>query len=91
MRPILGLLPRGAAWDLLTDLNAGCCALPSDRSAGAAFLATCYDAFLRKSPPPGVPRLDQIAGYERRALCGRLASLLDSVREDAPSVPSDRS
>lgn len=88
-RPILGLLPRGAAWDLLGELDAGCCALPSDSASGAPYLSACFDAFKKGTSPPGLPHLDKIARFERRELCGRLAALLDSVLEDAPRIAAD--
>ena len=84
-RPILGLLPHGAAWDLLTGLQAGCCALPSDPQSGAAYLGRCYDAFRRGVDPPGLPPAGEIQRFERRVLTKRLADLLDEVLQEDPA------
>ena len=78
-RPILGLVPRGAAWDLIDQLGAGGCALPSDPQAGAAQLAVFYDAYRAgANPDPGVDPA-AIRAFERRALTARLAILLDEA------------
>jgi glycosyltransferase involved in cell wall biosynthesis len=82
-RPILGLLPRGAAWDLLERLRAGCCCLPSDPPSGARFLARLYDAYRQGVSPPELPRRDEIACFERRVLAERLAAVLDGLLEQS--------
>jgi glycosyltransferase involved in cell wall biosynthesis len=78
-RPILGLLPHGAAWDLLTRLQAGCCCLPSDPPSGGSYLARCYDAFCRAEDPHDLPRFEEIERFERRLLAEKLAGVLDGV------------
>ena len=82
-RPILGLLPRGAAWDFLSRLGAGCCCAPSDPASGAAFLASCYDAYRSSRTPPGLPPVEAVRPFERRALTERLAGLLDDVLQES--------
>ncbi len=92
-RPILGLLPRGAAWDLITELGAGHCALPSEPGAGGTLLASLFDAYKTGHPDPPARIPDPICRFERRILAGRLSALLDDVlretqgRSPNPAVP----
>jgi glycosyltransferase involved in cell wall biosynthesis len=81
-RPILALVPRGAAWDLVTRLGAGSCALPSDPRAAAAQIALLYDAYLSGGGwnPPVAP--SRVAPFERRALTARLAGVLAEVEAE---------
>ncbi|MBD3163053.1 MAG: glycosyltransferase [Candidatus Eisenbacteria bacterium] len=91
-RPILGLVPRGAAWDLIASLGAGACALPSDPEAGSVALARFYDRYRAgESPRSGADR-SAVARFERRRLAGRLAALLDevSLRPASASPPPSR-
>jgi glycosyltransferase involved in cell wall biosynthesis len=83
-RPILGLVPHGAAWDLITRLGAGRCALPTDPESGARILAEFWDRFEagRLGDPPESPQ-SEIAKFERRALAGRFAELLDETLRSA--------
>ncbi len=82
-RPILGLVPHGAAWDLITRLAAGACALPSDPSGGAAALAAIYDAWRRGDAVGSGADPIAIRAFERRALTARLAALLHEVDAEA--------
>lgn len=96
-RPILGLLPRGAAWDLIEKLRAGQCTLPSDPGSGGGILANLFDA-AKSGPQEGAGDLPAtVRSFDRRALAGRLSDLLDEVlreregpspRTEAPSVRS---
>jgi glycosyltransferase involved in cell wall biosynthesis len=95
-RPILGLVPHGAAWDLISRLDAGLCALPSDPRAGGAHLAGFYDAYRAAAaagpPSAGAPWAGpssvrpEVSCYERRVLAAQLSDLLDEVlREKHPA------
>ena len=82
-RPILGLLPRGAAWDLITETRSGFCALPSDPVGAAAHLVRLFGAYRAGEAPP-LPVDDRfLQGFERRALAKRLSDLLDEVAAEA--------
>jgi glycosyltransferase involved in cell wall biosynthesis len=84
-RPILGLVPRGAAWDLITGLRAGHCALPSDPEAGARVMAEAWDRFDAGAPVPPRPTVPgpEVAGFERRVLARRFAELLEETADAA--------
>jgi glycosyltransferase involved in cell wall biosynthesis len=78
-RPILALVPPGAAWDMISRFGAGECALPSDPGSAAARLAVLYDAYReggggRSSVDPAL-----IRQFDRRALAARLAGVLDDA------------
>ncbi|MDM7917504.1 MAG: glycosyltransferase, partial [Candidatus Eisenbacteria bacterium] len=78
-RPVFGLVPRGAAWELLEETRAGRAALPSSPRDGAAILAGLYDRWSAGEtlePPSDRAR---IASFERRPLTARLAALLDDL------------
>ncbi|MFH1143125.1 MAG: glycosyltransferase [Candidatus Eisenbacteria bacterium] len=74
-RPILGLVPRGAAWNLIERLGAGRCCLPGDAEGCAALLAGYFSAFERGDPEGGACPED-LGMFERRALTHRLAGFL---------------
>jgi glycosyltransferase involved in cell wall biosynthesis len=78
-RPILGIVPRGAAWDLITRLGAGSCALPSDPVGGAGALTALYDAWRRGDEARSHADPIEVRAFERRSLTGRLAALLDEA------------
>lgn len=75
-RPILGLLPPGAAWNLIARLRAGGCCRPGDAEGIARTLA----AYLRQydeGGPAGTSISDEeLLTFERTALARRLASLI---------------
>lgn len=80
-RPILGLLPRGAAWDLVEQHRAGTCCRTEDRAAVAAALAGYFGAFERGGVPPTGLTADELAPYERRALAQQMAGHFDRLAE----------
>jgi glycosyltransferase involved in cell wall biosynthesis len=86
-RPIFGLLPKGAASDLLDRLQAGEWALPSEPRAGAAILARRFDSYqlgkqeVREKIDPAV------AQFERRQLATQLAGLLEEAAEERFAQP----
>lgn len=78
-RPILALVPRGAAWDLITRFDAGRCALPSDPQNGAEFLAGSYDSYVAGEQQASARDPEEMGRFERRHLAHRMAELLDQV------------
>lgn len=90
-RPILGLLPHGAAWRLVSSLQAGRCCPIDDTGACADALEAFDDAYLAGGPPPTAIDPDRLAAFERRALTGQLADLLGevsrSVTDPRKSIP----
>ena len=78
-RPILGLLPRGAAWDLISRLRAGSCCRTGDEESVSRELARYFAAFERGGPAG--TGLDEavLNVFERRSLTRRLASLFESM------------
>jgi glycosyltransferase involved in cell wall biosynthesis len=78
-RPILALVPRGAAWHLVAQLDAGRCCRTEDHAACAAALADFYQAFKRGGLVPTHLSDDTLAPFERRALAGRWANTLDQL------------
>jgi glycosyltransferase involved in cell wall biosynthesis len=85
-RPILGLLPPGAAWDLIASLGAGICCRTGDREACASALERFFSDWRRGGPAETGLGGDTLGRFERRALTRRLASLLDRLGN--PQVPS---
>jgi glycosyltransferase involved in cell wall biosynthesis len=82
-RPILALVPRGAASELVESLHAGLCARPGDPAAGASQLEKLYEASRGAAPAGLVADPDLVRRFERRALTARLAALLDEL----PNLP----
>lgn len=78
-RPILALVPRGAAWDLITRLGAGECAAPSDAKAGATKLAAFYDSWRAGADLSSQVSSRDLLAFDRRSLTRRLAELLDEA------------
>jgi len=75
-RPILGLLPPGAAWKLIEDLRAGRCCRTGDAEGCAEALAGSYDDWRAGRWGP-TPLSDAVlAPYERRALARRFVDLV---------------
>ena len=81
-KPIIALVPPGAAADLLAEAGAGAVVDPDDEVAIADLLVRTYNAWcagrLQAHPDPNVVRR-----YERRRLTQRLASLFDALCESA--------
>lgn len=77
-RPILGLVPPGAAATLLHEAQAGSIVPPDDVQTIAQALVTLYADWhagrLHVSPDPAV-----VARHDRRLQAGQLAALLDEV------------
>jgi len=75
-RPILGLLPPGAAWRMIEDLEAGKCFRPADYKGVARELGRHYERFVcGEAPLPGASR-GPLAGHERRVLARRWVETL---------------
>ena len=78
-RPILGLLPSGAAWRLIEELEAGWCCRTGDAAGAARILAERFASFERgEVPDTGLSRA-ALAPFERRALAGELAEALGGL------------
>ncbi len=82
-RPILGLLPEGAAWNLITSLGAGRCCRVDDREGCARALGELFQGFERGLPPDSGVERERILPFERRQTARRLANLLNSCLSDA--------
>lgn len=78
-RPILGLLPEGAAWRLIRELDVGWCCHTGDAPAAARILAARFEAFERGEPATTGLSSEALAPFERRALTRRLAGELDRL------------
>ena len=75
-RPILAVMPEGEIATLVRDSGAGAHFLPDDIVGIASWLR---DRLLQAAPPPSAGDGCQIARFERRALTGELAMLLDEL------------
>ncbi|RMH01178.1 MAG: glycosyltransferase [Chloroflexi bacterium] len=79
-KPILALVPPGAAADLLNEVGVGYIVPPDDPDAIAKAIADLYSAWqhgrLTVSPDQAV-----VARYDRRRLAGQLAKILDDISE----------
>jgi len=75
-RPILALLPQGAMQDLLRDVGRAAIFAPTD-SAGIQKQLAHWLVQWRAGGLPSAT--DDYQAYERRALCKRLATVLDEV------------
>ncbi len=78
-RPILALLPPGAAWNLITRLQAGRCCRTGDSRA----VAEALGAYLREFERGGIASTglagDDLLAFERHTLARRLASLIEPL------------
>ena len=77
LKPILGLVPDGAARDLITELEAGYMAMPEDVDEIAATLKTIYKDYQNGS----LRRCTQekASQFDRKVLAEQLATVLVSV------------
>lgn len=82
-RPILGLLPRGAAWNLITNLGAGRCCATEDAETVAQVLGDYVEAFRQGGPPPTGLSPETLHGFERGVLAQRLANVLEQLADRA--------
>lgn len=78
-RPVLAVVPRGAAWNLVTGLRAGIAATPSDPAGIAEGLAELFERYLQGLLEPICRPGEGIERYERRRLAADLARILDEV------------
>ena len=78
-RPILALLPDGAAARLVRSLNAGVVAPPSDAEKIAAAIEQYFTHHKSGTPCGGVSDRSLLAPFERPALAKKLASVLDEA------------
>jgi len=80
-RPILGLLPPGAAWRLLDELGAGRCCRTGDIERAARMMGEYLDEFERGGPAATALSNQDLARFERRTLTHRLGELLRAAVE----------
>jgi glycosyltransferase involved in cell wall biosynthesis len=84
--PILGLVPPGAAADLLREARVGRLAPPDDEAAIAAALSALFADWqsgrLAATPDPAV-----VARYNRREQARRLAAILDELAVSSSPLP----
>lgn len=76
-KPILGLVPEGAARDALIAYGASYLAQPDDPSAIADQLKAIYDAWTTKQLP--VPAHSSVTRFDRKRLTYELGHLLDDI------------
>ena len=83
-RPILALVPlKGAAADLVRRTRTGIICDWSDTAAVERGIAELYDRWTRGSMTLN-PNLGEIRKYERKALAGKLAGILDELAAGMP-------
>ncbi|MFT4605965.1 MAG: glycosyltransferase involved in cell wall biosynthesis [Rhodothermales bacterium] len=75
--PILGIVPKGAAREMLEAYGASWVAHPDEPEAIYETLVRILEAWEKGSLPKPDPAF--VAGYDRRALTGKLADVLDRV------------
>ena len=78
-RPVLGLIPPGAAWDLITELGIGICCRTGNTEAVADALGTYYDAFEQGGVPPTNVPDEVLSRYERRTLTAEMTAIFNSL------------
>lgn len=83
-KPVLACVPEGAARQVLEKSGAAVFADPDDVEEIAARLRTLFD--LRKNDRLPIPSFEYVSQFERKALTGRLATLLAAVLEPGPPV-----
>lgn len=76
-KPILGLVPEGAAQEVLERYEASEIVAPDDPEAISAVLESLYERWRTKSLP--VPDEDYAATFDQSRLAGRLAKVLHST------------
>jgi glycosyltransferase involved in cell wall biosynthesis len=86
-RPILGLLPHGAAWRLIEELGAGRCCRTGEASEAASLLDEFYKRFSENRLEPTPLDRQALERFERRSLAGELAAELETIirGRDGPS------
>lgn len=81
-RPILGLLPHGAAWRLIEESHAGRCCRTEDVAGASRLLGEFLAEFARGGPPSTALAPQDLERFERRALTRRLAGMLTALVGD---------
>ncbi len=76
-RPILALVPRGAAWNLITRLQAGTCCATNDGEACARALAAYFEAYTAGRLSQTATADASLHPFERRTLARRFVELLE--------------
>ncbi len=85
-RPILGLVPSGAAADLIRETGAGVVADPDDRQAIKQTIVDLYDRFLTGRRTTAADA-DFLRRFENKRLTGDLAGIFDHLYDRLP--PAD--
>lgn len=77
-RPVLALVPPGAAWSLIERLGAGRCCRTGDAEGCAAALADFHDAYRAGRLGETGLGAEDLAPFERGALARRFTELLET-------------
>jgi hypothetical protein len=76
-RPILALVPPGAAWSLITRMQAGSCCRTDDHEACAQALGAYYESYAAGRLCATAVTDAQLHMFERRALARRFVELIE--------------
>ncbi|MCX5800935.1 MAG: glycosyltransferase family 4 protein [Candidatus Eisenbacteria bacterium] len=87
-RPILALLPEGAASRFVRELKAGTVCSPSDPLEISRAISSFFSAHEAGTPLNGIIDKGLLAAYERRELTKQLARLLAAFEKTAESPQS---
>jgi len=93
-RPILALVPPGAAEDLVHELGVGRCCRPSDPAGIADALGFYYNLYRNNELSGTALGPDQLGRFERSALARRMGHLLEATvaatADRGPKPPGDK-
>jgi len=78
-KPILAAIPHGDAKDLIESARAGWCVEPRDVDGMKSLLEQLIEEKQKAQALTVHPNREYIAQYDRRALTGKLAALLDTL------------
>lgn len=82
-KPVLGLVPPGAAADTLRAYGAGLVVDPDDVGAAAEAIEQLFDAWSEQRLP--TPDASFVLRHERKALAGELGGILDCISAALPA------
>lgn len=78
-KPILGIVPKGVARDLILDTNTGYVAYPSKQNEIESAIYASYSNFINKNKELE-PNLDKIKQYSRENLTKKLINIIDEIK-----------
>jgi glycosyltransferase involved in cell wall biosynthesis len=85
-RPVLALTLRGATADLIDQAAAGVVVDPREEGQLDQALASLYDAWRAAASPPRAPS-PMVRRFDRSALTGELARVLEEITSPRPPLP----